>query len=60
MLMPVQLSDMIIGNITTDHSKIDWTALEQELETEDKSSPLYYGGADLSTQEVVQKAQSTK
>ncbi|KAF9224618.1 hypothetical protein BS17DRAFT_780165 [Gyrodon lividus] len=54
------LSDLIVNNIIAENTKIDWTSLEKELETQDKASPSYYGGADLSTEEVVKRAQSSK
>ena len=61
MSVPVQLSKKIIKNITKDNSDIDWSSLETELETQDKSAGnYYYSHDDLPHDEVVNRAKASQ
>lgn len=42
--------------IAEDNQKIDLAALEADLEKQDKQSGNFYGKDDLSTQEVIDRA----
>jgi len=51
------LADGIMQSISDSDATIDWSELEGELETQDKTSGLYYGDDDMSTADVIKIAQ---
>ena len=48
-----QLAEDIVSAISVENSRIDRSALESELETQDRQASNFYGGADLSHDAVV-------
>ncbi|KAL0945740.1 hypothetical protein HGRIS_014885 [Hohenbuehelia grisea] len=53
-----RLAQKIVKNISVENAKIDWSVLETQLETQDRSSAgsSYYADADLFHDEVVKRA----
>ena len=56
----LQIAKKLIKSITEENNTIDLNKLELELEAQDRTSTLFYGGDDLSHDEVVATASETK
>ena len=54
-----QTAKRIILHIQTENKTLDLGSLEDGLETQDRSSSLFYGGDDLSHDQVVTQAQAS-
>ncbi|KAM5536991.1 hypothetical protein V8D89_009320 [Ganoderma adspersum] len=54
------IAKKLIKSITEENNTIDLSKLELELEAQDRTSSLFYGGDDLSHDEVVATASETK
>ena len=55
-----QISQRIIEDITEENKQIDLSALERDLETQDRTSDLFYGDDDLAYLDVIAAASKTK
>ena len=55
----MQTAKRIILHIQTENKTLDLGSLEDDLETQDRSSSLFYGGDDLSHDQVVTQAQAS-
>ena len=60
MTFGLQIAKKLIKSITEENNTIDLNKLEFELEAQDRTSTLFYGGDDLSHDEVVATASETK
>ena len=58
LLLLLQEAKRIIKRIQTANAAIDLSGLEDDLEKEDRSSSLFYGGDDLSKEQVIAAAQA--
>ena len=57
LLVPrLQVAKTIIDGISEENAAIDLDTLESDLEAQDRTSDLFYGGDDLSHREVVSSA----
>ena len=54
-----QIANKLIKSITDENDAIDLDQLETDLETQDRTSSLFYGDDDLSHDEVVAVASET-
>ena len=54
-----QIANKLIKSITDENDAIDLNQLETDLETQDRTSSLFYGDDDLSHDEVVAVASET-
>ena len=55
----LQIAKKLIKSITDENDTIDLDQLETDLETQDRTSSLFYGGDDLSHADVVATASKT-